>query len=164
MSGKGRPGHVSSPFTSVTPLHLFGSGLNIIGQLLMPGSPGSSSPSPLTSQNFRAWMKGSMGGGGALLPHAVTVVAPANVTAPVRAHRLPSFDAPAVPSTVIEASAMMSPKKVVPVPKVAEEPTCQMMLLHDDGVPTATTLELLAVVRVLPIWKMKVLLGLLKSR
>jgi hypothetical protein len=67
---------------------------------------------------------------------------------------------------VIEANAMMSPKNVVPVPRVAELPTCQMMLLatHAGGEPTATTLEALAVVRVLPIWKMKKLLELVKSR
>jgi hypothetical protein len=64
----------------------------------------------------------------------------------------------------MEAYAIMSPRKLVPVPKVAELPTCQMTLLHDDGVPTATTLELLAVVSVLPIWKMKTLAGALKSR
>lgn len=75
-----------------------------------------------------------------------------NVTAPVRAYNPQFDDAPVV--AVIEISATMLPAKLVPVPKVAELPTCQKTL--DAVAPlTSNTFELLAVIRVLPIWKMK---------
>jgi hypothetical protein len=59
---------------------------------------------------------------------------------------------------VILASASMLPVNEVVVPSVAELPTCQNMLL--SGPPITTTDELLAVVRVLPIWKTNTASGL----
>jgi hypothetical protein len=47
----------------------------------------------------------------------------------------------------------------VPVPSVAELPICHQML-HGEAPLMRTTLELLAVVSVLPIWKMKTALEL----
>jgi hypothetical protein len=49
-----------------------------------------------------------------------------NVTAPLRAYRLPCVVAPVL--SVIEVSARMFPTKRVAVPKVAELPTCQKIL------------------------------------
>jgi hypothetical protein len=61
---------------------------------------------------------------------------------------------------VMEASARILPVKLVRVPSVAELPTCQkILLLHGCAPLINTTLASLAVVRVLPIWKMKTLLG-----
>ena len=53
----------------------------------------------------------------------------------------------------------MFPTKLVPVPSVAELPTCQNTLQLVPGL-ISTTAELLAVVRVLPILKMKSAFGL----
>jgi len=53
------------------------------------------------------------------------------------------------------ASAMMVPWNCVPVPSVAELPTCQKTA-HPPAPLIRRTLELDAVVIVLPIWKMKV--------
>lgn len=60
---------------------------------------------------------------------------------------------------VIEVRAKMLPLKVVFVPKVAELPICQKTLQACAPL-MSSTLALLAVVRVLPIWKMKTLAGL----
>jgi hypothetical protein len=54
--------------------------------------------------------------------------------------------------------ARIFPSNAVAVPRVAELPTCQNML--GSAGPTNVTAELDAVVRVLPIWKMKVPVGL----
>ena len=56
-------------------------------------------------------------------------------------------------------SARMFPANVVVVPSVAELPTCQNTLQCEPPLIT-TTDEPLAVVSVLPIWKMKTALGL----
>jgi hypothetical protein len=45
------------------------------------------------------------------------------VTAPLIANNLPSIDTPAL--VVIEVKARIFPRKEVPVPNVAELPTCQ---------------------------------------
>src|SRR6476660_2502036 len=73
------------------------------------------------------------------------------VTAPFSASNLPSTDAPVV--AVIDASAIIVPLKLVPVPRVAELPTCQKTF--EARAPLArTTLLLVAVTSVLPILKM----------
>src|SRR6202158_3950723 len=73
------------------------------------------------------------------------------VTAPLRARARPSTDAPVV--TVIDVKARMLPLKAVPVPSVADEPTCQNTLLA--WTPPERTTELFdAVMSVLPAWKM----------
>ena len=81
------------------------------------------------------------------------------VTAPFRARARPEMFAPVV--SVMLESARMFPMKLVPVPSVAELPTCQntLQLLPLPGLIT-TMDEPLAVVRELPILKMKSALGL----
>ncbi len=61
--------------------------------------------------------------GGQLLPEQVLILLVSNVTAPVRAYSPQFDDAPVV--AVMEIRARMLPAKLVPVPKVAELPTCQ---------------------------------------
>jgi len=76
-----------------------------------------------------------------------------NVTAPLSAMARPfKIDDPVV--MVMEVLAMMVPWKAVFVPRVAELPTCQSTLSAEAPL-ISVTLELLAVVSVLPIWKMK---------
>jgi hypothetical protein len=78
------------------------------------------------------------------------------VTAPVRAKALPHRETLVV--SVILARAMILPLNVVAVPRVAELPTCQFIehcLWWQFSPLTNETVELLAVVRVLPIWKTK---------
>ena len=60
---------------------------------------------------------------------------------------------------VMLVSARMSPTNDVVVPSVAELPTCQNTLVPWPPLITLT-LALLAVMSVLPIWKMKTALGL----
>jgi len=90
--------------------------------------------------------------GGHLLPEQTPILLVSNVTAPVRAYS-PQFDDASVVA-VMEISARMLPLKLVPVPKVAELPTCQKTLA-DVAPLISNTCELLAVIRVLPVWKMK---------
>jgi len=78
------------------------------------------------------------------------------VTAPVRAKALPDRVAPL--SKVILASASTLPTNIVPVPSVAELPTCQNTLQAEAPLIRRTD-ALLAVVSALPIWKMKTALG-----
>jgi hypothetical protein len=78
------------------------------------------------------------------------------VTAPVRARSLPSTVAPVV--AVIEASARMLPLNCVPVPRVAELPTCQKRLQVPPLMNSTLLLE--AVTRVDPIWNTKTESGL----
>jgi hypothetical protein len=56
------------------------------------------------------------------------------------------------PLSVMLVNAIITPAKVVPVCMVAEEPTCQNTL-HGDAPPAKATVAPVAVVRVLPIWK-----------
>jgi len=79
------------------------------------------------------------------------------VTAPLRAKALPDTLAPVLRVTLV--SARIFPANVVVVPIVAELPTCQNTL---QGLPPLTirTDAWLAVVSVLPIWKMKTALAL----
>lgn len=79
------------------------------------------------------------------------------VTAPFRARALPETDTPVV--SVMLVRARMFPENRLPVPSVAELPTCQNTLQLDPELMTGT-LELLAVVSVLPIWKTKTAAGL----
>ena len=79
-----------------------------------------------------------------------------NVTAPFRASALPEIVAPVV--TVMLVRARMFPENRVSVPSVAELPICQNTL-HRDAILVRETLELLAVVSVLLIWKTKTAAG-----
>lgn len=81
----------------------------------------------------------------------------AMVTAPVRARALPRTVAPVF--SVMLAWAMMLPTKAVVVPSVADEPTCQNTLQSEPPLMRVTA-EALAVVSVLPIWKMNTAFGL----
>jgi hypothetical protein len=89
--------------------------------------------------------------------HALTMVSlPLIVTVPflasARPARLPPF-------SVMLASAMIFPAKLLPVWMVAEEPTCQYTL-QGDAPPAKATLAPVAVVRVVPIWKIHTLVEL----
>ena len=80
------------------------------------------------------------------------------VTAPFRARTLPGeVLAPVV--SVMLVRARMFPLNRVPVPSVAELPTCQNTL-QLDPMFVMRTIEELAVVSVLPIWKTKTAAGL----
>ncbi len=59
---------------------------------------------------------------------------------------------------VMLSSARIFPANAVPVPSVAELPTCQNTLQSEPPLITFTV-ELLAVVSVLPIWKTNTALG-----
>src|ERR1035437_9664841 len=61
--------------------------------------------------------------GGVTLHPALETALVSNVTAPLRANSLPLTLAPVV--TVMLVSARILPAKFVPVPRVAELPTCQ---------------------------------------
>jgi len=56
------------------------------------------------------------------------------------------------PSSVMLIKAMIFPAKLLPVWMVAEVPTCQNTL-QGDAPPVKATVAPVAVVRVLPIWK-----------
>jgi hypothetical protein len=75
-----------------------------------------------------------------------------SVTAPFRASTRPRIDA--FVFIVIDVRAMMVPTKAVPVPRVAELPTCQNTLQALTP-PMRVTLEFDAVMSVLAIWKTK---------
>jgi hypothetical protein len=77
-----------------------------------------------------------------------------SVTAPVRASRLPDVDAAVV--AVMDVKARTLPIKIELVPRVAELPTCQKTL-HVLPLLITCTRALLAVMNVLPIWKMNTL-------
>ena len=80
------------------------------------------------------------------------------VTAPFCARRRPSTVAPVV--TVMDIAATRTPTKVVVVPSVAEEPTCQKTL-HGNAPSTKVMVAAEAVVRVEPILKIKSVVELL---
>jgi hypothetical protein len=86
----------------------------------------------------------------------VVMVLVSMVTAPSRASSLPWIVAPVF--AVMDAKAMMVPTKRVPVPSVAEEPTCQKTL-QACAPPASRTLVLEPVISVEPIWKMNTALG-----
>ncbi len=101
--------------------------------------------------------RGSVAGSGTaielMLPAQLLMVLASSVTAPLRAKALPSVIV-ALVSIVILVRARIWPSNAVLVPSVAELPTCQKIL--QSGVEPAlivTTEELVAVVSVLPIWK-----------
>jgi hypothetical protein len=71
-----------------------------------------------------------------------------SVTDPLKANT-PPFESAAV-STVTETAARMAPVKLLPVPRVAEVPTCQYTL-QANAPPVSTTLEPAAVTKELPI-------------
>jgi hypothetical protein len=77
------------------------------------------------------------------------------VTAPFLASARP-FRVP--PLSVILVSARIVPPKVLFVPMVADMPICQNTL-HGDAPLIKDTVELVAVVRELPIWKIHCALG-----
>jgi hypothetical protein len=80
------------------------------------------------------------------------IVLSSNVTAPLRASIRPLTVAPVF--RVIEVRAMRVPTKLVVVPRVADEPTCQKTL-HACAPFSSTTLLPEAVVSVEPAWRMK---------
>ncbi len=71
------------------------------------------------------------------------------VTLPLRARALPSMEAPEF--RVMLVRARICPLKSVSVPRVAELPICQKTLHPTPAAKEEKTLELEAVVRVLPI-------------
>ena len=79
------------------------------------------------------------------------------VTAPFRARALPEMITRVV--SVMLVRARMFPENRASVPSVAELPTCQNTLQLEPMLDMRT-LELLAVVSVLPIWKTKTAAGL----
>ena len=82
-------------------------------------------------------------------PQVLTLLV-SSVTAPLRASALPEVFAPVV--SVMLVRARMSPTNEVPVPRVAELPTCQNALLQLlPPLLMTVTDEPLAVVSVLPI-------------
>jgi hypothetical protein len=85
------------------------------------------------------------------VPAGALKVFVSNVTAPVRAKALPFRVAPVV--SVMDDWASMLPANTVVVPKVAELPSCQKTL-PACALLISTMDEPLAVVSVLPIWKM----------
>src|ERR1700674_2107174 len=99
------------------------------------------------------------GGGGGAAGQAVTVLV-SRVTAAVRANALPFTFAPVV--SVMLACARMFPTNVVPVPRVAELPTCQYRFVGQVVPPllARTTDEAAAVISVLPVLKRKTEFGL----
>jgi hypothetical protein len=85
-------------------------------------------------------------GSAAAQPVLVTVLV-SRLTWPVRARRRPTTSPPVLAET--DANAMIVPTKSVPVPSVAEEPTCQWTL--HGLTPSSSTLLFDAVVSVEPI-------------
>ncbi len=86
-------------------------------------------------------------------PVGMEMILVSSVTAPLRAStRPPGMLVPVV--SVMLVRAIRFPRNVVPVPSVAELPTC-----HQTSQPSAPLMRLtvaaLAVVSALPIWKMK---------
>jgi hypothetical protein len=98
---------------------------------------------------------GTVGVGGGT-EHKVTAL-PSSVTAPVSARALP--DRLAAVLRVMLASAIIVPMNAVPVPRVAELPTCQNTSPHPPPASNRTD-ALEAVVSVLAIWKTQTGLGL----
>ena len=96
---------------------------------------------------------GGVGAGGIVhVPVGAVIWLVSNVTAPFRARARPeTILAPVV--MVILVSAITFPSNVLPVPNVAELPTCQNTA-HPWAPLVRSTTELLAVVSVLPILKM----------
>jgi hypothetical protein len=89
-------------------------------------------------------------------PVDLLTLSESNVTAPFRASSRPATDAPAPALT--EVRARMVPRKVEPVPSVAELPTCQKTLHGEEPLTRFTRLED-AVVRVDAAWNRKTALG-----
>ena len=104
-------------------------------------------PLPASTDTAAALPKSTADDGASALPKVLV----SRVTAPLRARTRPSIDAPVV--TVIDVSARMLPVNAVPVPSVADEPTCQKTLLAWTP-PVRTTEVFEPVMRVLPAWKM----------
>jgi hypothetical protein len=92
----------------------------------------------------------------ALHPTSILIMLLSRVTASFNANNPPSDTAPVL--RVMDVDAKIFPTKSVPVPNVAELPTCQKTL---QGLApfTNTTAEFEAVMRVDPIWKTQTLLG-----
>src|SRR5436309_4036912 len=98
--------------------------------------------------------------GGAPAHAEMFTVLVSRVTAPLRASALPVKPAPVV--IVMVVRAMMFPENVLPVPSVAELPTCQKRFGGQVVPPVLvrTTDDALAVVSVLPILNRKSAFGL----
>jgi hypothetical protein len=95
-------------------------------------------------------------GVGVVVQSGTVMTSWSRVTAAVRASARPVILTPVV--TVIEASAMMVPRKVELVPRVAELPTCQKTLQGEA--PPVRRIELAdAVIRVEGTWKIQTAAG-----
>ena len=94
---------------------------------------------------------------GGALQNGIETTLVSSVTAPFKATARPKRFTPVVRVTL--ASAKMFPMNCVVVPSVAELPIWKNTL-QAVALLISKTEELLAVVRVLPIWKMKTALGL----
>jgi len=90
--------------------------------------------------------------GGALAQPWMETLLVSIVTSPFRARALPDTLAPFCRAMLV--SARIFPTNLVVVPRVAELPTCQNTL-QPEPLLIMTTDESLAVVSVVPIWKMK---------
>src|ERR1039458_1082777 len=89
--------------------------------------------------------------------HVSEMVLVSMVTSPFRARALPHWIVEWVLSQTL-VSATIFPAKAVPLWSIADLPTCQYTPLPAPAFST-TTEELAAVVRPLPIWKMKSAFG-----
>ena len=106
-------------------------------------------------------MDGHVVGGPGWPVHAVrSTVLVSSVTAPVRANVRPNTRAPVV--NVMLTCARMLPMKAVPVPSVAELPTCQKTL-QLGALAMNSTRAFDEVVSVLPVLKINTGLGLLDA-
>src|SRR5580658_402233 len=97
---------------------------------------------------------GALTGGAA--QEGTDTVFDSSVTSPLRASALPNNLASV--SRPMLVSAIIVPTKSVPVPRVAELPTCQKTS-HRCAPLMSATEALLAVIRVLPTWKIKTASG-----
>jgi hypothetical protein len=97
-----------------------------------------------------------MVGGGLTTQLPKLMVFVSSVTAPLRAMRDPTIFALVV--AVMEVRASILPLNVEKVPRVAEDPTCQMTL-HAWAPPIRVTVEAEDVTSVVPIWKTNRALG-----
>jgi hypothetical protein len=140
-------GSVSVKATPFSAMVAFGL-LMVKLKVVVPPTPIAAAPNALMM----------LGGAIKLTLHwAIETVLLSSVTAPVCARALPDKLAPVF--KVMLVNARMFPMNEVVVPRVAELPTCQNTSQAEAPLMGFTE-ELLAVVSVLPIWKMKTAPGL----
>ena len=111
-------------------------------------------PSNMVPKSTRGNVAGCGAAIGLMLAAQLLMVLASSVTAPLRAKALPSVIVAPV-SIVMLVYARICPSNAVVVPSVAELPTCQNILQPGVAEPAliVTTEELVAVVSVVPIWK-----------